>query len=62
MGFRFSGTKTETMKDMYQRQHYWIKMQIIMLKFLVVSDGKSFLGHLMLVVYLEVTELLFEHI
>jgi len=62
MGFRFSGTKTETMKDMHQRQHYWIKMQIIMLKFFVVSDGKSFLGHLMLAAYLEVTELLFEHI
>jgi len=62
MGFRFSGTKTETMKDMYQSQHYWIKMQIIMLKFFVVSDGKSFLSHLMLAVYLEVTELLFEHI
>jgi len=37
-------------------------MQIIMLKFFVVSDSKRFLGHLMLAVYLEVTELLFEHI
>ena len=47
---------------MYQRQRYWIKMQIIMLKFFVVSDSKRFLSHLMLAVYLEVTELLFEHI